>query len=167
MVVAIAPYSLAGKASTSITVAFRGAMSNSMLANLQATDPGLLTLDGSGQGQANIRNEDGSLNTPDNPAAIGSTVTLFFTGAGQTNPPGIEGSIAGDSGSTPAGKFFVTMDGQFANAVSIGTVPGFLQGLIQVTVSVPDKVRPGDARSISITGPGPYAGSQTALISIR
>ena len=39
-------------------------------------------------------NEDGTLNSAENPAASGSIIKLFVTGLGQTNPPLRDGRIA-------------------------------------------------------------------------
>jgi uncharacterized protein (TIGR03437 family) len=38
-------------------------------------------------------NEDGTLNSPDNPARGGSTVMLFGTGGGATVPPSVAGEV--------------------------------------------------------------------------
>ncbi len=48
----------------------------------------LLSLDGSGTGLANARNQDGSLNSATNPAAAASFVTVYLTGAGLTRASG-------------------------------------------------------------------------------
>ena len=47
-----------------------------------------LRADSSGQGQAAALNQDGALNSAENPAAAGSVVVLYGTGEGQTDPPG-------------------------------------------------------------------------------
>ena len=39
-------------------------------------------------------NEDGTVNSADNPATPGSIVTVYSTGGGQTNPPSMDGQIA-------------------------------------------------------------------------
>ena len=44
-----------------------------------------------------INDADGSINGPAHPASAGSYVTLYATGAGQTNPPGSDG-LPGSSG---------------------------------------------------------------------
>ena len=57
--------------------------------------PGVFTRDASGQGQAAIVNEDGTLNSPANAAPVGSYVALYATGEGQTAPGGVNGRLAG------------------------------------------------------------------------
>ncbi len=53
-----------------------------------ATAPGILNYD-DGTGQAVIGNQDYSANGASNPAAIGSVITIYATGEGQTTPPGV------------------------------------------------------------------------------
>ena len=90
----------------------------------------------------NVRNEDGTLNGPANPAPPGSTVTVFLTGVG-----------------TPASGSFSLIrlwNGNFAGG-STGPVyqplPGFVAGIVQTKVSVP-------------TGPG-ATGAQYLSIASR
>ena len=50
--------------------------------------PGIYSADGSGTGQALAFNQDGTLNSLSNPAAVGSTITFYATGVGQTHSTG-------------------------------------------------------------------------------
>jgi uncharacterized protein (TIGR03437 family) len=70
-----------------------------------ASKPGIFTLNGSGSGQAAVLNQDGSINSPRNPADPGSVVSLFLTGTGQTSPPSVEGEIARDINVKPLNEF--------------------------------------------------------------
>ena len=86
-----------------------------------------------------VRNEDGSLNSPDNPARAGSLVTFFFTGAGLPDSPRPDGSIVeGDPPGIPA-----SMDLQFAETAirlpisELRGVPGFITGLYSAQVRLP------------------------------
>ena len=63
-------------------VAAAGGLSNAVVVAGAATSPGLFSTDGSGVGQGYILNQDGTLNSPANPAAPGDQVTIFATGAG-------------------------------------------------------------------------------------
>ena len=49
--------------------------------------PGLFTANGSGKGQASALNQDGSVNSPANPAAKGEIAVLWGTGGGVENLP--------------------------------------------------------------------------------
>src|SRR6266404_67129 len=53
-----------------------------------------------------VRNEDGTVNDEDHPAARGSTVTLYATGLGLTTGSGDPGSIATTDKITPAATFY-------------------------------------------------------------
>ncbi len=139
-VVAVAPFALAGKTSAQVRVEYQGKPSNSLPVRVAATSPALLTADGSGQGPGNIRNEDTSLNSPENRAKKGSVVTLFLTGLGQTNPPGVDGAIAGDPPAKPLAQVRVLINLSPAEVVQASTVPAFITGFFQVQVRVPQNL---------------------------
>lgn len=101
-------------------VEYDGVSSNPIRVQTVPADPGLLSADGSGRGQANARNDDGTLNTPDNPARVGSAIRLYFTGA---NPA---------LGST----LLVQAGGETLKVLSAGQVQGFFPGLSEVFVQV-------------------------------
>ena len=103
-----------------------------------ASDPGLLSLDGSGRGQAHALNEDGSLNTPMNPARAGSAIRLYFTGL----DPAEEWVRVGNSpvpilSGGPVPGFF---PGLFETVVQLGSTPGDqtvqIQYSPQLTISI-------------------------------
>jgi uncharacterized protein (TIGR03437 family) len=80
-IVAVLPASLpTGGAAVEVTSG--GAVSNSVLAPVATTSPGLFSVDGTGTGQGYILNQDGSANGPNNPAKPGDKFTLFLTGVG-------------------------------------------------------------------------------------
>ena len=100
-----------------------------------------------------MNNEDGSPNSPSNPAARGSAITFFATGQGTTDPPVSDGQAApADPVSTPRLPIAVTIGGHSAELVSAGLLPGFV-GVLQVKVRVPEQVAPGNAAlSLSLGG---------------
>ncbi len=59
--------------------------SNAVTVPVQATAPGIFAADGSGTGGGAILNQDYSLNVRLNPAARGSVIAIYLTGAGVTN----------------------------------------------------------------------------------
>ncbi len=109
--------------------------------------PGLFTADASGSGQLAALNQDNTRNGPGNPAARGSVVQLFATGAGFI--PG-----APPDGDTPGGRQILTPE---KPRVFIGTdfVPDdhilysglapTLIGVWQINVKIPKEVAPGNA----------------------
>jgi len=56
----------------------------------------LFTMDQSGSGQAVAVNQDGSLNSEQNPAAARSIVVFYGTGIGVTSPAGVTGGVGID-----------------------------------------------------------------------
>ncbi len=83
---AIVQYGVGSKSGTAVRIVNTGISSNSITLPAGDTSPGLFTADNSGGGQVTGLNENGSYNSPDNPAAAGSTIVLFGTGAGLTTP---------------------------------------------------------------------------------
>jgi uncharacterized protein (TIGR03437 family) len=84
-------------------------------------------------------NEDGTLNSPANPARAGSRVVLFGTGGGATMPPGTAGEV------TPIelrplvnGVETAIAPGTAGVVEFAGAAPGLLTGLIQINVKLPD-----------------------------
>jgi uncharacterized protein (TIGR03437 family) len=77
-------------------------------------------------------NPDGSVNTCLNPAAAGSTVTLFLNGLGVTSAP------------------VVTVNG---TAVSVSAAPGAIAGVWQVSIPIPANAAAGGSQ-ISLTAGG-------------
>jgi uncharacterized protein (TIGR03437 family) len=109
--------------------------------------PAIFSADLSGNGQAAALNEDGTLNSPANPARRGSIITLYATGAGVMDPPMADGSVAPASLPLPKPRLGVSvLIGSFQAPVEYaGAAPGMLAGAIQLNVRVPDAAPPGDA----------------------
>ena len=76
-----------------VQVEYKGVRSEAVTAPVLASRPGIFSLDGSGQGQGAILNEDGSLNSPSNPALRGSIITIYATGGGEAAPGVVDGQI--------------------------------------------------------------------------
>ena len=101
-----------------------------------AAAPGLFTADGTGAGQAAAINQDGTINSASNPAPIGSVISLYATGGGQTSPAGVDGQVSTSPlarQSLPVqvyiGQQIVTTQLQYA-----GPAPGEIAGLMQINV---------------------------------
>jgi uncharacterized protein (TIGR03437 family) len=90
-------------------------------------------------GRAAALNQDGSINSPDNPAPLGSIVTLYTTGAGQMQPPVPDGKIAVDIRPKPVLPVSVLFN--YTNRGTIlyaGPAPGMIAGVLQINVRVLD-----------------------------
>jgi uncharacterized protein (TIGR03437 family) len=110
----ITPYAIAGRKNTRVVVEHNGQLSEALTISVAESDSGLFTADASGQGQGAILNEDQTLNSASHPALRGSIVELYGTGAGQTNPEGVDGQVTQEIPPTPVLPVSVIIDGKNA-----------------------------------------------------
>jgi uncharacterized protein (TIGR03437 family) len=141
----VVPYGVSG-ATTVVTVSYGGRKSSPVTVPVAWTAPGLSTTNFSGIGQTAPTNEDGSLNSPAQPAAIGSVITLFATGEGQTMPAGIDGKLAGDDPlPSPLLPVTLTIGGYQAAVLYAGGARGQVAGVMQIDAQIPTGIAVGDA----------------------
>ena len=145
IVSAIVPYDVAGKGFTRVQVENQGHLSEQRFTAVVDTKPALFTLSTTGGGPTVAFNEDGSVNTPSNPAKAGSIVVLWTTGAGQTIPPGINGKLAIGTLPAPAAPVSVLIGGRYADIHYFGAAPTLVAGLFQLNVRIPPDAVPGNA----------------------
>ena len=117
-------------------------------------------------GAGAILNQDGSLNTPATPAAVGSTIVLFGTGEGQTSPPGVDGLLATAVFPKPNAAISVTIGGVDAKVEYSGAAPLEVAGVFQINVDVPGAVTPGDAVPV-IVKIGNSVSQKNLTVSVR
>jgi uncharacterized protein (TIGR03437 family) len=134
---AVVPYSVNGKAITRLQVVYGQTRTPLVVLAVAPTRPGIFTADASGAGAAAVLNQDGTLNSPGNPAAKGSVITFWATGVGQTNPPGVDGQLAAPPLPVPVLPVIVGIANMGAHADYIGAAPGLVSGLVQVNARVP------------------------------
>jgi uncharacterized protein (TIGR03437 family) len=144
---AIVPFGVAGQTSVDVQVEYQGMRSDPITVPVLSSRPGVFSADGSGWGQALILNEDGSLNSPANAAARGSTISLYLTGGGELAAGVSDGEILTDPPSTraelPIWIYFDLTNNEFqvpskaAQVIYAGDVPGSVAGLMQVKFRVP------------------------------
>ena len=96
--------------------------------------------------------EDVSINSASNPAPIGSVISLYATGGGQTSPAGVDGQVSTlplARQSLPVqvfiGQQMVTTQLQYA-----GPAPGEIAGLMQINVPLPLGLKTGSAVPVAI-----------------
>ena len=77
--VAVMPDSAKTSGVFQVQISTGGMLSNTVLVPAAPASPGIYSADGSGYGQGYILNSDGTLNSPANPAAPGSAITIFAT----------------------------------------------------------------------------------------
>jgi uncharacterized protein (TIGR03437 family) len=84
-----------------------------------------------------VRNEAGTLNSPENPATQGSSVTLYVTGTGSATPPLSAGVVTGNTVETPITPVFSDwMSDPASTPLSVTSIPGFVSGLFQIQLPV-------------------------------
>jgi uncharacterized protein (TIGR03437 family) len=148
---AITPYGLQNNASTQVRITQAGQPVAQLSIPVTESAPAIFTVDGSGVGPAAVLNQDYTLNSPSNPAEKGSAIMLFATGAGQTDPPGADGQVAGDPLPKPLLPVSVQIGGRQAQVVYAGAAPGMVAGVLQVNCIVPIASRTGCAVPIILS----------------
>jgi uncharacterized protein (TIGR03437 family) len=139
---AIVPFAMAGRTNVAFRVEFNGQVVMSGRVGIVPAAPGIFTLGGA-VGQAAMINQDGSFNTLESRAPIGSVVAFFVAGAGQTDPPGQDGFLAASVIPRPLAPVTVIIGGIQAEVVFAANAPGQVHGLIQINARVPAGVAPG------------------------
>ncbi len=139
---AITPWELAGKLNTNMCVVYHGS-ENCVRPAVGAAAPGVFA---AGQGQAIAVNQDGTLNSTANPAAVGSIVTLYLTGLGSISPAPADGATV----QLPLPVLVNTIQVAFANAdvhspaippaeiLYAGPAPLEVGGMFQINVRIPE-----------------------------
>lgn len=142
----VVPYNVALQLSqAAVQVEYKGQRTSALRVNTDYFDPGMYTVSGNGKGQVKALNEDGSVNSKDNPAAKGSVVTISATGLGTTTPDLVDGRV-GKLPLLPVDGFVeVRMGGKQAEIVFAGSVEGQVAGLSQVKARVPADAPSGAA----------------------
>jgi uncharacterized protein (TIGR03437 family) len=85
------PWSVAGPTSQ-VCVSYNNVNTNCLNWPVAQAAPGVVTVDGT---HAAALNQDGSINSPMNPAKSGSIVSIFATGLGPISPPQADGVLVG------------------------------------------------------------------------
>jgi len=117
--------------------------------SVQATAPGLFTVNSSGTGAGVITHADYSLVGNTAPAADNEVVIAFVTGLGQTETPGTTGAAA--TASRAVAAVTATVGGRAAEVQWAGTSPGYA-GLYQVNFVIPAGLAAGDHDVILTAG---------------
>jgi uncharacterized protein (TIGR03437 family) len=142
---AVVPYAVSGNTTTQLRVSYQGQTSIPVSLQVAAAAPGIFTSDSTGRGQGSIVNQDGTINSPDNPAPVGSVVAVYATGEGQTNPGGIDGKPAGLSPPRANMPVTATIGALNAQVQYAGGVFGLVAGVLQVNVLIPQGVSVGSS----------------------
>jgi uncharacterized protein (TIGR03437 family) len=165
---AIVPYDVADKTAVNVQVAYNGVLSKPVRTPVVGGRAGIFAFGPSGTGQAEIVNQDGTINSPSNPAARGSVVSIYGTGAGLPGTPGPDDQITSDNPSPFKSSTAIYLTDDLAcddscSAAEIlyyGNAPESVPGLFQINARLPLDAPVGDAVIL-------YFGEQVVTIAIR
>ena len=132
-----------------INASVGGTVVGSTSVAVQADAHGLFLLS---SGSAAVVNQDGVVNGPSQPAAVGSVIAAYLTGLGAVSPAVATGAAAAAIPlSTVTGDVTATIGGLSASVQFAGLAPGFA-GLYQVNVLVPQLASGSYPLQISVGG---------------
>ena len=161
---AVVPWAIAGQ--TDLTLVVTSASGSTALnVGVATAAPGVFTLNVTGSGQAVAINQDGTPNGPNYPAAAGSYVSIYFTGGGATDPPGLPGSVSDMVVATTALTATATVGGVAGTVTYSGTAPGFVGGVNQMNILLSPNT-PSGSVPVVITMGG-QSSPATATISVQ
>jgi len=139
----VAPWSLTPGRTTQICVSYNNVKTNCLTWPVVEAAPAVFTVDGV---HAAALNQDGTINTAENPAAPGSIISVFATGLGAIAPTQADGTLVGFPLPNnvlavsaeakvlgPAGKFFPIIPFEVTYA---GPAPYLVAGVSQINFKV-------------------------------
>ena len=129
----VVPFEVEGQRGRVLQISYNGIPSDPDGAQEIEASPGIFA----------IANADSSANSASSPAVSGSYVTIYGTGQGVSNPPETDGTIMGDTLATPVLPVEATIDGQPGTILYAGSAPGLVAGVLQINLSVPTQLLPG------------------------
>ena len=120
----IVPFGIAGRSTTTLQVINNGVASNPVPVPVSATAPDVLA----------VFNADSTPNSASSPAAVGSIVELYITGAGQTVPATTDGQVYAPPLAKPANQ--IQLGDNFPITFA-AAADGLAGGILQVNFQVP------------------------------
>jgi uncharacterized protein (TIGR03437 family) len=160
---AIVPFSVAGRGTTRMSVEYTGAVVGPVILPVRSALPGIFRLGATEQ--AVILNEDGTVNTPDQPAARGSIVTFWITGFGQYEAAATDGAITSDLSNVRL-PVTLSFQDQRAELLYSGSAPGMVAGVAQVNARVPASAPASLRVPVNLTA-GSETSQSSAYISLK
>ena len=167
------PFSTSGTSAT-IVVNNNAALSNEVVVPVDASSPGIFSVQQTGIGPGVLTHADFKLITEANPALPGETIIIFLTGVGALNPPIADGSAgpADPLSFTTDPNVAVLFGGEEGRIFFSGAAPFFV-GLYQINVTIPDTAFPKPAVPVAIATSNAFADfvdvvidSQSALANL-
>ncbi|MCU1235482.1 MAG: hypothetical protein JWP63_3449 [Candidatus Solibacter sp.] len=162
---AIVPSAVRFRAQTTMQVEVGGKLMPAQTFDVAFASPAVFTLNGTGTGQAAALNQDGTVNSPNNPAARGSQVTLFANSVGAWQTVMGDGLVLSDAHPMPQVFVNPSINTVSTGVFYLGNSPGSVTALWQLNVLVPNNVFPNTALVVRIPGPNPL--TQRVTIAVR
>jgi uncharacterized protein (TIGR03437 family) len=166
---AIVPYALTPPGPATVEVEYSGQRTSPLQVSVIGAEFSIFTADSSGSGHTAALNEDGTVNSASNPARLRSIITIFGTGAGQTDPSGVDGQLASDPLPKPLAQLGVVLNGGTSiEVLYAGAGPGLVAGVTQINARLPDSASfPLGAVPIVVTANGQSPPFQAVTIAVR
>jgi uncharacterized protein (TIGR03437 family) len=137
------PYSIEGRERVTIAVERDGVLSAPLTLPVLRAKPSVFTMNASGRGPAAAVNQNGMVNSAQNPAEPVSIVSLYLTGAGAMTAAGNAGRIATGQ-SMLREPVSATVNGRSAEVVYAGNAPGLPEGVVQLNLRLPSGTVTGE-----------------------
>jgi uncharacterized protein (TIGR03437 family) len=137
---AIVPFAVTTGGAVRVQVEYNGTQSAAATIEVMEAAPEIFTLGSPSPrgGGAAALNQDGTINSPENPAPVGSILTLYATGAGLMQPPTPDGQVVTTTNAKPALPVVVYFYGTRPEILYSGPAPGLVAGVLQINMRVPD-----------------------------
>jgi uncharacterized protein (TIGR03437 family) len=160
---AIVPYDAPVGGTADVTVSYQGQSFTASAMPVTGASPAVFTSNSTGVGPAAVVNQNGTVNSPVAPAQVGSIVSFYLTGEGQTSPVGIDGKLATAPLPQPQLPVQAFVAGQQTSVTYAGGAPGLVAGLMQVNVVLPAGIIANTSGPIAVPVTLQVGGSLTQL----
>jgi uncharacterized protein (TIGR03437 family) len=130
---AIVPFEAGASDTTTVEVRYQGQVVKSGTWEVEPTFPGVFQP---------ILYPDAPAGTQYPSAQAGSVISIFGTGLGQTNPPGVTGTLARGRLGHPVAPVKVRLNGVEGEVLYAGDAPTLAHGIFQINVRIPQGVPP-------------------------
>ena len=158
---AVAPFTLDTTSAARVCVTYGGPAQSCYTAATSAASPGIFQYPANSESAAAV-NQDGTINSQQNPAPAGSIISLYVNGLGMLIPPPPDGSLIGSPSpiqSLPISVAISSHDPRHyyvpAEVLYLGPAPLQLAGLTQINVRLPLTIAaPRESLQVTVTLPG-------------
>ena len=141
----LVPFKVSGLQNTTIQVQYNGQLGNTVTVPVVPSSPGIFT-QSYGPGQAWVVNQDGTFNSPSNPAPRGSYVAFWATGQGLVNTTLADGiQPSGPPYPSPLLPVSVLVGGTLVPPANIVFDGLLYSGEVQINLLIPSNAPSGSA----------------------